>query len=312
MQKPIFSIYNLTPKEDIYRANYLSFNKTAKLVRIERQLNDALFQAVLAKVRDANVSQASYNLLSTRCMSALPKAEIDLFHDATRIYTVNDAVNKHNDRQLRNANQAVLHIPAIGTGADWRSANEDKTKRLEDDLYISVGARVMLLQNIHTGSGAVNGTIGIVRDIVFSVNQIPRQDMLQAILIELEGWTGPTMNSNSGRQVVPIYPLTAHYSHRGHVCTKAPFPLTLAHAITVHKAQGVTKSGRAVFDISRRNFAAGLTYTRPTRMKQLNHIMFGAPFGRDRFVSAATNAQAGRSIIQQRRVDEATRARQQF
>src|SRR2546423_12371650 len=51
------------------------------------------------------------------------------------------------------------------------------------------------------------------------------------------------------------------------------FPLVVAFAVTIHKAQGMTVD-RAVLDISRSDFALGLSYVAVSRVRNLGGIMF--------------------------------------
>jgi ATP-dependent exoDNAse (exonuclease V) alpha subunit len=56
----------------------------------------------------------------------------------------------------------------------------------------------------------------------------------------------------------------------------------VAYAITVHKSQGLTV-GRAVLDISEKDFSPGLTYVAISRVKTLAGILFDNVFDFERF-----------------------------
>lgn len=51
------------------------------------------------------------------------------------------------------------------------------------------------------------------------------------------------------------------------------FPLILAHACTIHKAQGLTIR-KVIINIGKREFACGLSYVGITRARELEDIMF--------------------------------------
>ena len=63
-------------------------------------------------------------------------------------------------------------------------------------------------------------------------------------------------------------------------CSRAQFPLTIAYAITVHKAQGITLK-RVVTKIAAREFASGLNYVACSRVTSLQGLMFEEPFDRN-------------------------------
>jgi ATP-dependent DNA helicase PIF1 len=70
---------------------------------------------------------------------------------------------------------------------------------------------------------------------------------------------------------------------RGNIaCSRSQFPIALAYAITVHKAQGITVP-RAVFNIVQRDFSPGLTYVAVSRVKTLDGVLFEESFNFDRF-----------------------------
>lgn len=53
--------------------------------------------------------------------------------------------------------------------------------------------------------------------------------------------------------------------------------------MTIHKAQGITVS-KAVFNITEKEFALGLTYVTLSRVKSLDGILFEEPFDYERFL----------------------------
>jgi hypothetical protein len=87
-------------------------------------------------------------------------------------------------------------------------------------LEIKLGAKVMLLKNINTSTGWVNGTLAIVRRISDSY-----------ILIEKLSYGGECLD---------VYPETQLLEKYGRAFQRKQFPLELAYAITIHKSQGMT------------------------------------------------------------------------
>jgi ATP-dependent exoDNAse (exonuclease V) alpha subunit len=60
------------------------------------------------------------------------------------------------------------------------------------------------------------------------------------------------------------------------------FPIVLAYAITVHKPQGLTLD-RAMIDISKKDFAVGLTYVTISRVRTIDSLMIDHEFHISRF-----------------------------
>jgi len=56
-----------------------------------------------------------------------------------------------------------------------------------ETLEICVGARVMLLKNLATGMGPLNGSQGIIEDIVFD-----KDENVEMIIVKFDTYTGPS------------------------------------------------------------------------------------------------------------------------
>src|SRR3982074_705116 len=67
-------------------------------------------------------------------------------------------------------------------------------------------------------------------------------------------------------------------------CSRTNFPLRLAYAITVHKAQGLTLR-KVVLNLERKDHSPGLSYVAISRVKKLSSIMFETPFDLSRFTT---------------------------
>lgn len=91
-------------------------------------------------------------------------------------------------------------------------------------------------------------------------------------------YPGPALFTDArGRKVVPIPPSARDFFRSSVACQRVQLPLVVAHAITVHKSQGLTMS-RAVVDISRGEHQSGLNYVAVSRVKTLQGLVFDAPF----------------------------------
>jgi ATP-dependent exoDNAse (exonuclease V) alpha subunit len=143
----------------------------------------------------------------------------------------------------------------------------------------------MLSDNIWVENGLVNGSMGTVRDIVWNEGQDPIKDMPTAIMVEVDDYDGPKF---PGTNYIPIFPVTRRFEYKKRDCSRTNFPLRLAYAITVHKAQGLTLK-QVVLNLERKGHSLGLSYVAISRVKKLSSIMFETPFDLSRFTTKVSS-----------------------
>lgn len=194
-----------------------------------------------------------------------------------RIYSKNDAVNVANEEYLRSKENPVIVIKAkhppgwFGAEASFKEAGN-----LHAELTICIGARVMLLHNFWVEAGLVNGALCDVKDIVWGVGADPRRDLPLAILVTVDGYDGPSLYPTDGKPVVPIFTQTRPFYRGSSRLTRTQFPITLARAATIHKAQGDTVD-ELVVNLNHQEFVAGLSYVAVSRVKTLQGLIIEEP-----------------------------------
>jgi ATP-dependent DNA helicase PIF1 len=152
----------------------------------------------------------------------------------------------------------------------------------------------MLTQNIWVGPGLVNGTTGIVEDVVWKEHADIKKDQPQALLIAVDGYNGPALyTQQDGRKVTPVFSILHEWEGASGSCLRRQFPVTLAFALTMHKSQGLTLN-RVVLDIKDKDNTAGLTYVAVSRVKKLLGIMFECGFNQERFQPSTSKAKEAR------------------
>jgi ATP-dependent DNA helicase PIF1 len=139
----------------------------------------------------------------------------------------------------------------------------------------------MLTDNIWVKNSLVNGSIGIVRDIVWNKGQDPTKDMPSVIIVEVNNYNRPKFPSTS---YIPIFPITRRFKYKKRDCSRTNFPLRPAYAITVHKSQGLTLK-QVVLNLEQKDYTPGLLYVAISRVKRLSSIMFKTPFDLSRFAT---------------------------
>ena len=138
------------------------------------------------------------------------------------------------------------------------SDDSSNTAGLEKELVIKLGCKVMLRRNIDITLGLVNGAIGTIRSVKFSINQ--------ASLVE-----SMTIHFGDDR----VHQLTRVKS-KFQVLEKAyvirqQFPITIAYSITIHKSQGLTLHN-VVADIGNSIFTCGQSYVALSRVTNLTGL----------------------------------------
>jgi ATP-dependent exoDNAse (exonuclease V) alpha subunit len=188
---------------------------------------------------------------------------------------------------MRDLGVPVKQIKAHHTGTGAVEADWEKGGNLHKTLPICLGARVMLTENLWTERGLVNGALGTVKGLHWSEGADLEKDV-PTILIEFDGYDGPLLEDFEGGRVVPIAPSKREFAINNVACTRTQVPLTIAWAITVHKAQGIT-ADKIVTNIAEKDHVVGLTYVAISRVKALKGLLFEEPFDYSRFRSGKTS-----------------------
>ena len=139
---------------------------------------------------------------------------------------------------------------------------DDQFRRLEGTLRVCRGARVLLTHNLWVEAGLMNGALGYVAGYVWPEGGDPRskdstKNRPLCIVVEFDdidlGFEQKIENGKEvltrrnffpelgarGEKLVPIFRETVQ-SDEGDGFVRHQFPLTLAWALTFHKAQGMT------------------------------------------------------------------------
>jgi ATP-dependent exoDNAse (exonuclease V) alpha subunit len=134
---------------------------------------------------------------------------------------------------------------------------------LKNLLYISVGAAVVLEQNLCPEFGLANGSVGIVHDIFYENDKPPPENLPKFIWVEFEDYTGRSFfheNNTARAQWVPIHPVQARDYSDTRARTRTMVPLRLAWAMTIWKSQGQTIHGKVVINLGDKEKEHGLSY----------------------------------------------------
>lgn len=192
-------------------------------------------------------------------------------------FFLGDMVKEFNESELRKSPTPVAALRSINTPPFAISEDASRANGLEPVLLLSKGCRVMLRNNLWTNKGLVNGALGYVRDIVYSLESRPPNSLPLVVMVEFDSYTGPTING-----LVPIPTAKATFIIGQQQCTRIQFPLQLAFAMSVHKSQGLTLD-RVLFDIGKQENSLGLTYVALSRVKTWSGFAFLTSYDWRRF-----------------------------
>jgi ATP-dependent DNA helicase PIF1 len=291
---PLFSkAKKLNAEKLVGQQAYRSLDTTVRLTKVMRQDGEdddtVQFRETLSQLRVGSLTSENWRFLLRRVKSNLSSNECDKFEDALRLYYTKQEVLDYNHKQLRDLGLPVKKVRADHTGVEAAKASSDIAEGLHTEVDIAIGARVMLTRNLWVEKGLVNGAMGTVRDISWKEGKDPSKDLPEAIMVQFDNYHGPFFAEDAdGSGFVPIFPSTTRFELNGVDCTRTQFPLRVAYAITVHKAQGLTLP-RIVLNITGKDFALGLSYVAISRVKTFDGLLFDEFFDLERFATLATD-----------------------
>ncbi|XP_026383518.1 ATP-dependent DNA helicase PIF1-like [Papaver somniferum] len=266
---------------------YSLFDRCVRLEEVFRQSgNEELsFRDALLRLSDGKSTLTDWELFSARDYSLLTIEEQNKFNHVLRLFHTKSDASRYNHERLKDLGKPVARIISRNNCEIAKIAKSDEANRLQEILLSSKGSRVMLRKNLSTKYGLVNGSRGVVVDIVYKNGEKPPTDMLVVVMVDFDKYTGPKLYP--GSNVIPITPQTANrISTSGVTCQRIQLPLILCWAITVHKSQGLTLD-QAVVDIGPRE-SLGLTFVVLSRTRKLRDLAFSPMFAFERIARIST------------------------
>lgn len=283
--KPVHGCYifdSRKPESHLWRQFEFSL-----LTTNHRQADDRVWADILNRIRIGQPSSSDIEVLQqqTTIDTSLPP-----FDSALRIFPTRKQVKEYNNKRLLlltslTTTAAVYNIKAIDSHTSVPEYltdeqiqesipdNESETAGLVQTLTLAQGSRVMLIQNIYTDEGLVNGAQGSVTGIEWGDdnNTLPR-----GIYVKFDNpgigrsFRNPPEHQHS--EAILIRPITASFYGKFNIhWSRTQIPLTPCWATTVHKVQGITLS-HAVIDIGPKVFTTGMSYVALSRVTNIHGL----------------------------------------
>ena len=300
MDLPLYTTVSRTELSDLGSVNYHLFDHAITLDQVMRQAgNDSaqqLFRNILMRLRNGELRVEDWKHLIQQTPVEVDD-DTSGFDEALRLFPTTSAVTEYNVTKLHSNDQPVAVIKAVHSGAGAIKASADDAGGLEPVVCLAHGARVMLTTNLWVQVGLVNGAMGTVVAICYDDAGESPPRLPVAVTVQFDSFSGPTLSDGS----VPITPLRRTWLSTDKTCSRLQLPLKLAWAVTIHKCQGMTLN-KAVVDLGKKEFSAGLTFVACSRVRQLKDLLFVTPFPFQRVANLASSYRHSERLHEEKRL----------
>ncbi len=231
-----------------------------ELEKIYRQ-KDKKFISLLNAVRDNTVTDTHLEMLNKRCVGE------DFDHESysgISITTTNAMASSINHSQLESLDEEERVFTGRVENSFDRSAFPT-----EAELRLKIGARVMILHNDPWGKWH-NGSTGTVSG--FTRNDLEEEQ----IKVRLDSENEVTLGTYAWDMYRFYFDQSSKQIESETIGSFIQYPLKLAWAVTVHKAQGKTFD-QVLLDIGRGTFVSGQTYVALSRCTSFEGLHLRRP-----------------------------------
>ena len=196
--------------------------KVCHLTEIKRQDANSDFAIALNQIRFGD----------TNGLKVIMDRDGDFFEKdlvkPIKLFPINKNVDSYNQQKYNEIKGSEFVFHAVEFGEDRHLQQLDKNCLAPKTLYLKVGVQVLLLSNLDTEHGWVNGTLAKVVGIENNLPVIQR-DNGDKIIVDKDEWTiKETTILPNGDTVYPV------------IASRKQIPLKLGYAITIHKSQSLT------------------------------------------------------------------------
>lgn len=206
------------------------------------------FFCMLLRIRSGEYKKRDLKKLYSRLINK----DTILDDSIVRLYSHNKKVDQYNKQKLDSLEGEYFDYKAIDTipnGVKQKVGIELLNNgRIMPILTLKKGARVMLLYNLDTENGLVNGSCGEVLE-------------LNQVMVKVKFDNGIIQN---------IIPEEFEVDYNKHTLKRSQMPLNLSYSVSIHKSQGLSMD-KCVMDLTS-CFASGQAYVALSRVRSLEGI----------------------------------------
>jgi ATP-dependent exoDNAse (exonuclease V) alpha subunit len=273
--------------------------------RLENNEHKPFFESFLNNLRNGNVTYEQFQQINSLTSEEFHVRRLQSHEEfkrrfygpnSTWYFNTNEEILLHNLKMLKFMGTPICRINADHSSAAAFKGNEEQTKRLSTVMYIGVNSKVMLTWNLCTHNNLVNGSTGIVKDIIFDEGSTPPDKLPITIVVEFPQYRGPAFFNNvinedgsceDRSKWVPILPVVATWtktnaSGKKESLYRKQFPLVLSWAYTAWKGQGTTNYDECSMNPGDADRSPGVCYVMLSRVTSIFnlHIPGGLSFER--------------------------------
>ena len=155
---------------------------------------------------------------------------------------------------------------------------------IPQNFWGCVGAIVACTVNINQGVGILNGSMGVIRDVIYATGENGVDHLPTGIVVDFEDYRGPRFFAEDSRDTWVVLPRRVQRSN-DEKCMVEGFPLQLAFGCTAHKAQGQTNKCGAIVDLGPKEYSLGATYVMLSRVTEMQRLMLKSIPTQERFAN---------------------------
>ncbi|MBT4762632.1 MAG: AAA family ATPase [Bdellovibrionaceae bacterium] len=204
------------------------------------------FLDILSTVREGKTNPPVQKFLDSK----IPSTEDAMENmEATYLYPRRFQTDKHNQQKLNGIDSPLITSKSIYLGRDIFIQKLKKAAPVPEEIHLKKDAYIMIRKNDPKGRW-VNGSTGILKEIQDGVLVV---ELLNGRVAEIEKATFSMLDAE-GNEVASV----------------VNFPVTLAYATTIHKAQGMTID-RLVVNL-KNLWEPGQAYVALSRVRDPNHL----------------------------------------
>lgn len=243
-----------------------------------RQRDDNLYASLLNRARVGMLTNNDISILKKRLIN--PNASG--YETALRVFPTRAKVNSYNEyrQNLLSNNLETLHATHYFASNDPNAGNDVPNSFIPQDdnaagglpscVQLSIKSRVMLIRNLNTQNGLVNGAMGYVESFTRSLSgKIVSVNVL--FDNQINDRRNATQELSQRNNAIPIEQLHHQFIIHGRHIVRVQFPLILCYACTIHKVQGMSLDKICV-DIGPDVFERGMAYVALSRVKCLDGL----------------------------------------